>query len=122
MGKINKEVFRGKEIVVGDFRGISIREKDLIKNTLEQGKKTIAGYPHKSALVLTDVTGTGFDREVADMFKEYASHNTPYVKASALVGITGLQRVVLKTVESFTGRKYNMFESAEAAREWLSQQ
>jgi hypothetical protein len=51
--------------------------------------QNICQHPPKSVLVITNVINTGFDTEISGIIKEYAQHNTPYVKASAVVGISG---------------------------------
>ena len=53
---------------------------------------------------------------------EYASHNTPYIKASALVGVSGVQKVVLAAIKALTGRDFYLADTMEEAQEWLVQQ
>jgi hypothetical protein len=48
-----------------------------------------------------------------------ATHNTPFVLASAIVGLSGLQRVILSAVMRVTGRKFATFDDVEVAKDWL---
>jgi hypothetical protein len=79
-------------------------------------------HPPKSLLLITNVTDTGFDTEVAAVMGEYALHNTPYIKASALIGVSGVQKVVLAANKALTGRELYLTDSMEDAQEWLIQQ
>jgi len=65
---------------------------------------------------------TGFDTEVSAVLGEYALHNTPYIKASALIGVSGVQKVVLAAIKALTGREFYLPDSTEDTREWLIQQ
>ena len=73
-------------------------------------------------LVITKVINTGFDTEVAGIMKEYAQHNTPYVKASAVVGISGWSKIILIAIKTVTGRDFYLADSMEEAQEWLIKQ
>jgi hypothetical protein len=54
--------------------------------------------------------------------KEYAQHNTPYVKASAVVGISGWSKIILIAIKTVTGRDFYLADSMEEAQEWLINQ
>lgn len=56
------------------------------------------------------------------MIKEYAQHNTPYVKASAVVGISGWAKVILTAIKTATGRDFHIAVTMEEAKEWLVNQ
>ncbi len=102
--------------------GLELREKQLVAQLLEDGKREIRKHPPKSLLVITDITNTGYDTEVATMFKEYASHNTPFVKASAVVGASGLQKIILRAIITLTKREFYLAATVDDAKEWLATQ
>ena len=54
------------------------------------------------------------------VLSDLAAHNKPYVLASALLGVTGLRKVVLNSVVSITGRKFEVFDSDQKAKDWLT--
>ncbi len=114
--------YRGKKIFCLSVAGLRLDEKKLVGQFLESAKKEIRKYPPKSLLIITDVTNTGYDTEVASMFKDYASHNTPYVKASAVVGISGLQKIILRAIITLTGRDFYLATTVDDAKEWLIKQ
>ena len=106
-------------IVLLDFSGITEPDKELHRSA--EAKKLIASQPLGRALVLTDVTGSNFTQRAIDSLKDLVQHNKPYVKASALVGLSALTRVVFRAVVTLTRRDIKVFDSrAEAIRYLLS--
>jgi hypothetical protein len=98
------------------------RDKPEFRKLVAQAKQNIRQYPLKSALVITNVINTGFDTEVSGIIKEYAQHNTPYVKASAVVGISGWSKIILMAIKTVTGRDFYLANTLEEAKEWLVKQ
>ncbi|HET6231708.1 MAG TPA: hypothetical protein VFE05_16660 [Longimicrobiaceae bacterium] len=111
---------RGKRILLMDYTGIRAPAEAL--EAIEASKGVVRLQPPKSLRVITDVTGSHYDSTVVAALKELASHNTPFVTASAVVGVTGLMRVVLSGIIMFSKRKIQTFDTREAAMEWLVQQ
>ncbi len=114
--------YQGKKIFCLSVAGLQLHEKALVAQLLDSAKKEIRKHPPRSLLVITDITNTGYDTEVAAMFKSYASHNTPYVKASAVVGSSGLQRIILRAIITLTGRDFFLAATLDEAKQWLAQQ
>ncbi|RPI01470.1 MAG: hypothetical protein EHM64_15670 [Ignavibacteriae bacterium] len=114
--------YKGKLILCLDVAGLKLKDKLEFQKHVEDAKEQIRKFPPKSLLIITNVTDTGFDTQVAAIMGEYADHNTPYVKASALVGIAGVQRVVLAAIKAMIGRDFFIAGSMEEAQEWLIQQ
>lgn len=111
--------YDGKEIYYLDASDLTTNNIQEIREDMEKIKKLISSKPPKSVLMITNVTNVRFNSEMVEIFKEYANHNTPYVKASALVGVNGIQKVVLNTVKKLTGRDYYLANSLEEAKKWV---
>ncbi len=87
---------------------------------LDDAHKEIATLPPKSTLLITDVTNTEITNEFINATKEFAKKNTPYVKASAVVGGGNkLIGVISYNVASDAGRKINSFNTRTEAMDWL---
>ena len=114
--------YEGKMILCLDIAGLQSKDKPEFHEHIKRAKEIIRKQPPKSFLVITKVTNTGFDTEVANIIKEYAQHNTPYVKASAVVGISGWQKIILTAIKTLTGRDFHMTDTMEEAQEWLVKQ
>jgi hypothetical protein len=114
--KIRFIQYEGKKILHLDF---SRCKADEILNTITKAKKVIATHPERSLLTLTDVTDARFSDAVAQEMKAFTAHNRPYVRAAAVVGVTGLKRIIFEAVIAFSGRKISTFDSIEKAKQWL---
>jgi hypothetical protein len=119
MASVSKITHEGKEIV---FVDLSNSDKASVLETIKASEELIRVTPDNSTLVLTDMTGSKGDSEVTDAFKQWAAGNKPYVKLSALVGLTGTKKLLVKAVKVFTGRKnLELFSDKEKALAWLVQ-
>lgn len=112
-------VHKGKEIICVDLSNLSVGNKMQGIQTLRSASQKVAGNPPKSVLIITDVTNLSFDTEISNAFKQYAKDNTPYVKASSIVGLSGLQKVMFTAIKTFTGRDYYLAKDIEDAKNWL---
>jgi hypothetical protein len=106
----------GKEILFLDF---SQCKPDDVPAIIEQSKAVIRKKPENSLLTLTDVTDTRFNDTVTHQMKEFTAHNKPYIRASAVVGITGLKKILFEAVMAFSKRKLHAFDTIEQAKAWL---
>lgn len=106
----------GVQILFLDF---SSCKADEAIQTIESAKNIIRSQPENSLLVLTDVTDGRFNSEVSDAMKEFAKNNRPFVKASAIVGITGLKKIIFDSVIRFSRRRIHTFADHDSAKEWL---
>ena len=108
----------GKKILHLDFS--RSRAEDVLV-TISTAKKVIAMQPERSLLTLTDVTDARFNDAVAQELKAFTAHNRPYVRAAAVVGVTGLKRIIFEAVIAFSGRKLSTFDNLEKAKQWLTE-
>jgi hypothetical protein len=114
--------YKNKTILCMDISDLKSKDKPEFLEHVGHAKEIISRQPPKSLLVITKVTDTGFDTEIANIIKEYAQHNTPYVKASAVVGIGGWSKIILTAIKTLTGRDFYLADTMEDAQEWLVQQ
>jgi hypothetical protein len=73
----------------------------------------------RSALILTDVTNSNFNQTVVDAMRALAEHHKPWVRASAVYGLTALMRVIVRALSALAGRDIKVFDSREAAIDYL---
>lgn len=111
----------GKNILFMDFSGVN--EKPDALRIIEEARQFVAAQPKKQHLLtLVDVNGSRFDGEIIDALKALARHNQPWVLAGAVAGMSALQRVVYRIINSFSGRRLAAFDSAQEAKDWLVRQ
>jgi hypothetical protein len=119
MERIQKVSHKGKTIILMDFSNCKPAETIELMGAAE---KVIATSAPKKALILSDVTGAMYTKEVAERMKEFTKHNTPYVLGSAAVGVSGVQMILLQTLIFITRREIKLFPSRQEAMDWLAQQ
>ena len=110
----------GKEIIIQEM----INSKHIDENirVFNETKGIILTKPPKSVLLITDVSGAFFNTQGAEEMKKFSTIITPHVKASAVVGIEGLKKIILRTLISVSGRDIKMFNTQAEAKEWLIKQ
>jgi hypothetical protein len=108
---------RGKNILLLDLSNCSPEETLA---AIPAAKAMISKFPAKSGLVMTDVKGAKYTKDVAEAIKNFTSHNTPYVKASAVVGAEGAAAILLKTVIFISRRELKDFGTRDEAMTWLA--
>jgi hypothetical protein len=86
---------------------------------IEDAKRVISTRQENSLFTLTDVTNARFYEEVGDGMKQFSAHNKPYVKAAAVVGITGLKKIIFGAIMTFSKRNLESFDDVEQAKRWL---
>ena len=111
---------KGKRIILEDMSGL--REPTDIYAVSDTSTALICKQLEASVLLITNVTGTRYNPSVINRLKENTKLTNPYMKAYAVVGIGGLQRVVLQSVVQFTGQDIKICGSIEEAKEWLVRQ
>jgi hypothetical protein len=108
-----------KSIIIMDYSRCD--REELLKRVTEV-MAWITKQPQNSLLTITNVTEQHFDRETVDAFKKLALYNKPYVKAGAVVGISGLLKIAYSTIMKFSGRNMPLFNTRDEAIAWLAEQ
>lgn len=118
--RVSQIEHEGVRILYQDFRGLQ-RLEDA-NAAFEQSRVAVLAAGQAGALILTDFTGSRFNAQMVEAAKQLAAHNKPYVKASALVGLSGLQTVLFTGVNQSAEREIQWFNDVDAAKGWLIQQ
>lgn len=108
-----------KRILLLDFTQIE-NPQDAME-VIEFAREFVARQPPDSLYTLSDITGSRYDRDVTSGLQDLAKHNKPYVIAGAAVGVSGLQKVVFRSILAFSGRKnIQLFDDRSTAMDWLA--
>ncbi|HSU15447.1 STAS/SEC14 domain-containing protein [Longimicrobium sp.] len=110
----------GHRILLLDYS--NIRHPQEAVDAIHHSMREVAKHPPGSLRVLTNVRDARYNAAVLQALKELAAHNAPYVKASAIVGMSGLHRIAYQAVILFSRRKIQTFDTQEQALDWLAQQ
>lgn len=107
---------RGKRVLSIDYSNC---DAALMSAVAEEGHRVIARERLNSVLTLNDLTGAGFDQATVETLKSNVAANAPYVKRAAVIGISGLQRLIYEAVKFFTKRSLPLFGTKQEALEYL---
>ena len=112
---------QGRRILLFDFSNIwSVGEAAKV---IDGAREFVGRQPQKGDLLtLVDVKESAFDDRVIAKLKELGAHNRPWVLAGAVVGMSGMQKIMFRLINSFNGRKLAAFNTREQAQEWLVHQ
>jgi hypothetical protein len=111
---------KGKRILLLDYAGV--RDPDEAVASIRHSMDLVARQPLNSLLVMTVVRDARYNAAVLQAMKELAAHNAPYVKASAVVGMSGLHRIAYTAVLMFSKRNIKTFDEEAQALDWLVSQ
>ncbi len=120
MGRISVVEHRGKRILLQDFSGL--RSGEEFDRALAEARAYIASQPAKSVLSVFDATQAHYDAATLAALKDFTRGNSPYIRASAVVGVAGLLNVALMAVSAFSGRTLKSCPDRTAAMDWLVEQ
>ena len=108
---------KGKKIIFSDYSPYRTTE-ELIK-TLRYAEQLWMANPDVS-LALTDVTGTTLDTTFMSEAKKMAQRTfNEKTKKAAVLGVTGLKKVLLNGFNLVAKIKWLPFDSKEAAMDFL---
>ena len=82
----------GKKIYYMDFS--VLRHVGEIEEIIKTAKEHIRNQPLGSTLTLSNIDGMHFNSEIKGVFADFVSGNKPHIKASAVVGLSVLSRIV----------------------------
>jgi hypothetical protein len=109
---------KGKKILLEDFS--NVRTESELLALIKKAVELVHSQPLQSVRVCVDMTNAHYGPRVAQESKAQTDSNTPYIYASAMVGITSLMEVILRTIYVVTGRKLESFRTREEALDWLA--
>ncbi|MBN2441039.1 MAG: hypothetical protein JXJ04_06825 [Spirochaetales bacterium] len=109
--------FKGKKILYVNYR--NVRDKDVAISILKRAVE-IERKSEGDLLILQNYEGTYANQEFMGEIKKLGKEVKEKVKKNALVGITGIKKILLQTYSAFSGEKnIKTFNTEEDAKEWL---
>jgi hypothetical protein len=108
---------QGTRILLLDYAGV--RDPDEALRDIRHSRTVVAAQPPGSLLVMTVVRDARYNAAVLQGMKDLAAHNAPYVRASAVVGMSGLHRIAYQAVILFSKRNIKVFDQEREALAWI---
>ena len=118
MERIEEFTREGKNFFYFDLSNFKSNEEFL--QVIEESKPLIIKHAEKSLYTITNIEGVRYDTTTKKVVAEWMTHNKPYVKFGACIGVDGIKRIMINSIFALSGRK-NMSTAStkEAAIEWL---
>jgi hypothetical protein len=109
-----------QDIIYLDYRGLKKPEEfqEKVGETIKRTKYYLENNI-KDILVLTDLNDSYIYGNATKFLKESTKMARPFVKKSAVIGISGAKRILLNMVNLFSGYETKAFQTIEEAKDWL---
>ncbi len=117
MANVTTSMHNGRRIVEIDFEGCKPGQYAPV---VAQAMKIISAGAPGSVLAMTRFDNVRFDPATVLEMQRFASAAMPYLRANALVGVTGMKKVVFGGVKPLYRVPVELFDDPGAARDWLA--
>ena len=106
-----------KKIYYSDWTDLKTPEQAF--EVMNETSDFIVKQGQKNLLELINVKGSYATSEVLKSLKEINQKVKLYSKKKAMVGLSTSQRVILNTINIFSGTQIQGFDNVEDAKDWL---
>lgn len=110
-------IHNGKEIFYVDYTDVN--DAEALRERIARAESVLLGSGKNGLLELIDVTGSYAEPESLELLKESAKITTPHVSRSAIVGVSGVKKILLDFVNRFSGMRIEPKPTLEEAKDWL---
>ena len=111
--------YKGKDIFFSDYTHMPEDAFVECINRHHEHQMAFIDTQKSAILVLTDVTGSLATREIMSCFKEKTKVAGKHIKKSAVIGVEGIQKLLLRGVNKFSSLETQAFDTREEALDWL---
>lgn len=116
MGSISLVAYKTIDVVYNDMS--ETKPKEAIDLCL-QSREILGRFAPYSAYVLVNVTNISFHSQLVQVIKETTQVNAPFVKTTAVFGLEGLTKALLKVIAKFSNREMIVVDSYLEGLEFL---
>jgi hypothetical protein len=112
--------YKGQRVFIADFSELGFDSASL-KKECDEIIAELSKEPPKSVRSISLVTGTIGTTAMLGGFKALVPITTKYVSKRCAVGLTGLRKAFIDTINKFTAdTKMYSFDTLEEALEWIT--
>ena len=111
-------VYKDRKLLFADYANFNIDHESL-KTEVDFITDILIKEPEKSILLLVDVRETAGIPEITDCLKKSALRVKNHVLKTAVVGVEGYRRFLLKAVAAFSGMQLTPIDDLEEVKDWL---
>lgn len=118
MDRIRTVEHRGVPVMIVDYD--DLRDPAAVIDLIESSAREIQSRPPRSQRVLMRVANVHFNPAVVAALKDAGLKNQPHLAAVAVVGLTGLTRVVHRAMMKLMRQEIPAFDAEPEALDWLA--
>jgi hypothetical protein len=118
MERLTTVQHHGATILVVDYAGVRETQESL--DLIWASSDRIVAEPAGSVRVLMSIQDAHISPQILGPLKEAALRNKPHLKGVAVVGLSGLLRVIYLTMSKMMEMEMPAFETREEALAWLA--
>lgn len=107
-----------RNVVFVDYTNLT--PEQLVAEVERVHSEARANLAGTRAKVLVDVRGTLMSSDAVRALKESTRSNSSIVEKTAVVGITGVKKILADAIARFSGTNTKYFDTKEDALEWLT--
>lgn len=109
--------FKGSDIVFTDYSGLI--NADEIIAVINEAQSFIEKNQMKDVLYLINIEKSSGSVPVINRYKDFAKIIKPLIKKDAVIGASGLHKILISGIKSFSGISMELFNSKEEACNYL---
>lgn len=109
---------KGKKILHIKYAGLS---DEAMLEQMKNATNMLVNTKSEENLVLTDMLDCFLNEKFVALAKEQGKISLPFSKKSAIVGVTGIKKILLKGVNAISPKSRVPFDTIEEAKDWLVQ-
>jgi hypothetical protein len=111
--------YNQKRIVYIDFS--NLKKTEEIYTLMSDATRFIGANLPKSVLTLTNLSGMHFNNEIFNRLISCVKTNSPYVKSSAVVGMSSMMQIFNNSFKKLTERNVKAFSTELEAKKFLTE-
>ena len=109
---------KGKKILYIKYGGLSPAER---LEQIKQATKMIVATNSDKNLSLSDMSDCYVDNDFIELAKEQGKISLPLTHKAAIVGVTGVKKILLNVVNALSPKARKPFDSIDEAKDWLAE-
>ena len=110
---------QGKRILFCDCTQLTQSDLEILKSELNGVEGLILLEAEQSVLMLCDIRGSIATPEALDPFKQFSTHTAKYIQKLAVLGVSGLKKVLFDALVQLSGMHATAYDEMENALDWL---
>jgi hypothetical protein len=109
---------KGKKILHVKYAGLS---PEAMCEQILKATQTIVDTKTTNNLVLSDMLDCFVNNAFVDLAKEQGKISMPFCSKSAIVGVTGIKKLLLQGVNAISSKPRVPFDTVDEAKDWLAE-